>query len=226
MILSFASSKGGVGKSTSCAAVGARLAQRGEQVLIIDLDQNRTLERWGRKADVPGLTVKAIERDDFTAVFRETAAGGNVDHILIDLAGAREATVLKAIARSELVVIPAQASEPDLREALVVVSDIRDVAEEKGAPIPYRVLLTKMHPFRTRVTEFVYGELARHGLPTFRTVMIERAAYKEMFLTGSPPSCTDNAGAGAEISALTTEIEEIVSEARSKAQQQTTAIAG
>src|SRR6195256_3131037 len=212
MIVSFASSNGGVGKSTSCAAVGARLAQRGEQVLIIDLDQNRTLERWGRKANVPGLVVKAIERDDFTNVFRETMLAGETDHILIDLRGAREATVLKAIARSELVVIPAQASEPDLREALVIVSDIRDVAEEKGAPIPYRVLLTKMHPFRTRVTEFVYTELARHGLPIFRTVMIERAAYKEMFLTGSPPSCTDNTGAGAEIAALTAEIEEIVSE--------------
>ena len=150
MIVSFASSKGGVGKSTSCAAVGARFAQRGEQVLIIDLDQNRTLERWGRKANVPGLTVKAIERDDFTNVFRETMLAGEIDHVLIDLAGAREATVLKAIARSELVVIPAQASEPDLREALVIVSDIKDVAEEKGEPIPYRVLLTKMHPFRTR----------------------------------------------------------------------------
>jgi tetratricopeptide (TPR) repeat protein len=78
--------------------------------LIIDLDQNRTLERWGRKANIPGLTVKAIERDDFTNVFRETTVAGEIDHILIDLAGAREATVLKAIARSELVIIPAQAS--------------------------------------------------------------------------------------------------------------------
>jgi len=216
MIVSFASSKGGVGKSTSCAAVGARLAQRGEQVLIIDLDQNRTLERWGRKANIPGLAVRAIDRDDFTKVFRETADAGEIDHILIDLAGAREATVLKAIARSELVVIPAQASEPDLREALVIVSDIKDVAEETGRSIPYRVLLTKMHPFRTRVTEFVYTELARHGLPIFRTVMIERAAYKEMFLTGTPPGLSDNVGAGAEMAALTAEIEEIISEAQSK----------
>lgn len=226
MIVSFASSKGGVGKSTSCAAIGARLAQRGETVLIIDLDQNRTLERWGRKANVPGLTVKSIERDDFTNVFRETTLAGDVDHILIDLAGAREATVLKAIARSELVIIPAQASEPDLREALVIVSDIRDVAEEKGAPIAYRVLLTKMHPFRTRVTEFVYNELARHGLPIFRTVMIERAAYKEMFLTGAPPSASDTAGAGAEMSALTSEIEQIIEEAQTKGAQQTAAKAG
>ena len=44
--------------------------------------------------------------------------------------------VLKAIARSDLVVIPAQASEPDLREALVGVADVKDVSEEKGRRFP------------------------------------------------------------------------------------------
>jgi len=226
MIISFASSKGGVGKSTSCAAVGARLAQRGEQVLILDLDQNGTLARWGRKASIPGLTVKAIERDDLHHMFRETVMAGEVDHILIDLAGAREATGLKAIARSELVIIPAQASEPDLREALVVVSDIRDVAEEKGSPIEYRVLLTKMYPLRTRVADFVYQELARHGLPIFRTVLVERAAYREMFLTGAPPSATDLSGAGGEIGALVTEIETIVKERQGAVSPATAVSAG
>src|ERR1700716_1172592 len=123
MIISFASSKGGVGKSTSCAAIGARLAQRGEQVLIIDLDQNKTLDRWGRKANVPGLRVEAIQSDDFTNMFRETVLAGEIDHIFVDLAGAREATMMKAIARSELVVIPAQASEPDLREVCIGAGD-------------------------------------------------------------------------------------------------------
>ena len=211
MIVSFASSKGGVGKSTICAAIGARLAQRGEQALILDLDQNRTVERWGRKTKISGLTIKAIERDSFTTIFREALVIDPPDHVLIDLAGAREATVLKAIARSDLVVIPAQASEPDLREALVVVSDIRDVSEDKRAPIPYRLLLTKMPSLRTRVTEFAYQELARHGLPIFRTVMVERVAYKEMFLTGQPPDPTG--GAGLEVAALTTEMEEIVNAA-------------
>ncbi len=214
MIISFASSKGGVGKSTICAAIGARLAQRGEEVLILDLDQNRTVERWGRKAKITGLTVKAIERDSFTTVIREAALSNSTDHILIDLAGAREATVLKAIARSDLVVIPAQASEPDLREALVVVSDIKDVAEEKGGSIPYRLLLTKMPALRTRVTDFAYEELARQGLPIFRTVMVERVAYREMFLTGFPPDPAT--GAGGEIAALTTEMEEIVKAAQAQ----------
>ena len=208
MIIAFASSKGGVGKSTTCAAIGARLAQRGEVVLVLDLDQNRTLERWGRKAKITGLTVQALDRDEFTTVFREVVAAGLADHILIDLAGSREATVLKAIARSDLVVIPAQASEPDLREALVVVSDIKDVAEEKGTTIPYRLLLTKMPSLRTRVTDFAYQEVARHALPVFRTVMVERVAYKEMFLTGTPPDPTS--GAGLEVAALATEMDDII----------------
>jgi len=224
MIVSFASSKGGVGRSTTCAAIGARLAMRGEQVLIIDLDQNRTLERWGRKANVPGLTVLATDRDTFTSLFRERQLAGNTDHILIDLPGAREATALKAIARSDLVVIPAQASEPDLREALVVASDVRDVAEEKGAAIPYRLLLTKMSPLRTRVTDFVYQELTRHGLPVFRTVLVERVAYKEMFLTGAPPATTDRGGAGAEVGALADEMEAIINEVRGASAAQ--AVAG
>jgi len=225
MIVTFASSKGGVGKSTACAAIGSRLAMCGEQVLIIDLDQNKTVERWGRKAKIPGLTVRAIDRDNFTTVFRDTVAAGEIDHILIDLAGAREATALKAIARSDLVVIPAQASEPDLREALVIAADVRDVAEEKGAPIPYRLLLTKMSPLRTRVTDFVYQELERHGLPIFRTVMGERTAYREMFLTGIPPAPSDK-GAGAEVGALAMEIEAVVNESKAEIQQKRVAGAG
>ena len=53
-----------------------------------------------------------------------------------------------------------------------------------------------------------YQELARHGLPVFRTTMVERVAYKEMFLTGTPPEPTS--GAGVEVAALATEMEEII----------------
>ena len=146
MILTFASSKGGVGKSTTCAAIASALALDGARVLLIDLDQNRTLDRWARKAPIDGLTVSAIEPQKFGAFFRDQEASGEFDHICIDLPGSREVTLFKALARSDLVVIPAQASEPDLREALVVVSDIRDVGETTGRAIPYRLLLTKVYP--------------------------------------------------------------------------------
>lgn len=211
MIISFASSKGGVGKSTTCAAIAAELALTGSRVLLIDLDQNRTLDRWARKAPIIGLTVEAIESKAFGDYFRKQASSGEFDHICIDLPGTRETTMFKVLARSDLVVIPAQASEPDLREALVVVSDIRDVREETDRTIPYRLLLTKVFPLRSRVTDFAYQQMEHHGLPLFRTALVERSAYKEMFLNGDPPTMVEREkGAGAEVQALLAEIRAIV----------------
>lgn len=210
MILTFASSKGGVGKSTACACIAAELALQGSRVLLIDLDQNRTLDRWARKAPIDGLDVTPVAPQKFGTFFREQEQSGGYDHICIDLPGNREITLFKALARSDLVIIPAQASEPDLREALVVVSDIRDVNETTARTIPYRLLLTKVFPLRTRVTDFVYTELERKGLPLFRTAMVERAAYREMFLTGEPPTRGEaGKGAAAEVQALLAEIHAI-----------------
>jgi chromosome partitioning protein len=214
MILTFASSKGGVGKSTTCACIASALALEGQRVLLIDLDQNRTLDRWARKAPIAGLTVTAIDPQKFGGFFRDAEASGSYDHICIDLPGSREVTLFKALARSDLVIIPAQASEPDLREALVVVGDIRDVNETTNRAIPYRLLLTKVYPLRTRVTDFAYQELARHGLPLFRTALVERSAYREMFLNGQPPTVTEREkGAGLEVLTLLAEIRAIVEEA-------------
>ena len=215
MILVFASSKGGVGKSTICAALGAALAERGDRVLILDLDQSRTVERWHRNAIansnvVDGLTVEAVPAAQFTDRMRDLGAGETYDHILIDLAGAREVTLFKAIARADLVIIPAQASAPDIREALVIVGDVRDIEETAGRKIPYRLLLTKMGPLRTRVSDFAYNELARLGLPLLSAIG-ERTAYREMFLSGDPPTRIDpNSGAGAEILDLLARIEATV----------------
>lgn len=210
MIITFASSKGGAGKSTTCAAIASALALEGAPVLLIDLDQNRTLKRWSLKAPIDGLTVEAIANEHFGEAFREREASGDYDHICLDLPGAREMTLFKALGRSDLVVIPAQASEPDLREALVVIRDIRDIVETTGRPIPYRLLLTKVFPLRSRVTDFAYQEMERNGAPLFRTALVERSAYREMFLSGKPPTLLEpGKGAGLEIAALLAEIKAI-----------------
>lgn len=218
MILVFASSKGGVGKSTACAAIGAALALRGERVLIVDLDPNQTLARWGKKVKTKGLSIEAVPPTDFTSYLSRQVSSGQFEHILVDLMGSREATMLKALARADLVIIPAQTSEPDLREALVVIGDVRDMAETRGGPIPFRVLLTKLYPLRTRVTDFAYGELARLNLPYFKTTLVERTAYREMLLSGEPASRIEpKKGAGAEIGALIKEIEAVLAKTASPA---------
>ncbi len=216
MILSFASSKGGVGKSTTCAALAAKLAQDGDRVLVLDLDLNQTVARWAKKAAMPGLNALAVPAGDFRKVLREKKGG--YDHVLIDLAGTRELTILKAMAQSDLVIVPAQASEPDLREALVIADDVADVIEDGATHLQYRVLLTKLFPLPTRVTLFAHREIKRHGLARFTTGLVERAIYREMFLTGKAPSVAEPKGKAAkEIQALLDEILDVVAAQKGRA---------
>ena len=216
MILSFASSKGGVGKSTTCAALAAKLAQDGDRVLVLDLDLNQTVARWAKKAQMPELDALAVPPNAFRQTLREKRGG--YDHVLIDLAGTREITVLKAMAQSDLVIVPAQASEPDLREALVIADDVADVIEDGAANLKYRVLLTKLFPLPTRVTLFAHREIKRHGLARFKTGLVERAVYREMFLTGKAPSVADpNGKAAREIDGLWEEIVDVVAGQKGRA---------
>ena len=215
MIITFASSKGGVGKSTTCACIAAALAARGEETLILDLDQNRTLATWSKTARaantaLPHLTIVAPNPADLTQVLREN--GSAYRHILIDLPGTREVTLMKALARSDIVIIPAQPSQPDLREACVIIKDLEDVCETRGVRIPYGLLLTKVHPRPTRVTEHISSEIARLKLQRFTTHLVERSSYKELFLHGQTPLTTEPGKGGREITDLLCEMEQRLAE--------------
>ncbi|MEL6767226.1 MAG: ParA family protein [Pseudomonadota bacterium] len=245
MQIVFASSKGGVGKSTSCAAIAALLAGRGEGVAVLDLDQNRTLDAWGQASGVarlapdaslvdagigtametgmgpgtgagdgaptlPGLAIGAVAADDFADAFRAARAAG-WPHVFVDLPGIREVTLMKAVAKADLVVIPAQHSEPDIRQAMTIARDIRDIEETLGRAIPHAVLFTKVRPLRTRLDRFVEAELDRSGLPRFATPLVDRIAYKEMFLDAVAPHAKEpDRGAGPELAALVAEMEAMI----------------
>jgi len=211
MIIVFASSKGGVGKSTTCAALGSYLAGCGQRVHIMDLDQNQTLAVWSERGQVDNLTVAAVPPEQFSEHFRQ-AGQEDVDHIFIDLAGVREITLMKAIGKADLVIIPAQHSEPDVRQAMMIVSDIQDIEETLARPVPYRVLFTKVRPLRTKLDQFIEEELAREKIARFETILVDRISYKEMFLNGVPAHVKERErGAGAELAALAAEIEDILS---------------
>ena len=213
MIIVFASSKGGVGKSTTCAALGAFLAGRGERVHVMDLDQNQTLAVWAERGRIENLDVAAVPPEDFTERFRAAGQGG-YDHIFIDLAGMREITLMKAIGKADLVIVPAQHSEPDVRQAMTIVGDIADIEETLGRPVPYRLLFTKTRPLRTRLDQFIEEELAREGIARFDVQLVDRISYKEMFLNGVPAHHKErDRGAGLELARLAAEIEAILAPA-------------
>ena len=191
-IMTFASSKGGVGKSTSCAAIAGALAARGFKIIVLDLDQNQTLFRWFSKhlsvADF--VTVKAVAPERFKSVLDQTQGEG-ADFILVDVAGAYEATIIKAIAASDLVITPSKLSEPDLREAAKILSEVQAFNDQFGSTIRHRLLINEAESLDPHYQRHALAEVDGSALVRFDQLMMRRAPYREIFISGHPPHQAD-----------------------------------
>ena len=212
MNLTFASSKGGVGKTTSCASLGALLAHQGEPTLIFDLDPNQPLARWAEMARIDNLTVHAVKESGFKAAYKECVADNAHRHILIDLPGLDQGLNLKAVSVAHLVIIPAHLSELDLFEAARMVDRIDDVSEVSGRDIPYRLLYTQVRALGpTHAQRFLLEQMLDAGHKRLRSELVQRNVYVEMFINGVPPFQVEvERGAGPELSTLLAEIEETI----------------
>lgn len=147
MIITFASSKGGVGKSTSCASLAGCYAHSGQRVHVIDLDGNRCVSRWlaDEKTRPVNLTVSAPDTQILTEHLQETARHYAPDTILIDIAGSYEQALTIAIARAHLTIIPASTSEAEIFEAARVARHIQTIFAAFGKIPLYRLLARRMH---------------------------------------------------------------------------------
>ena len=193
MIISFASSKGGVGKSTTCVALAGSYAKAGSRVHVMDLDANRTASRWlsDDKARPENLTVSAPDPHLLTEHLQEAARHYAPDMILIDVAGSYERALTVAIARAHLTIIPAAPTEADIYEAARIAGHIQTMYAAFDKVPLFRVLATRVAPLVTHAQTHAFREIARLKLPLLRTIIPQRTAYEEIGLSGLPPHFAD-----------------------------------
>lgn len=189
-VISAANPKGGAGKSTSTLVLSTYLAHAaGASVCVIDADPNQPISDWrenGRSRST--ITVLGGAREDTIMNMIDDAAAKH-QFVFVDLEGTASLLVTRAMAFSDLVIVPMQASAVDGRQAARAVDAVR--REEKMMQrsnserrLPYRVLLTRTCapgapiPSSQRRLE---KELATNGVERFRTTIVERQAYKAMF---------------------------------------------
>ncbi len=190
--ISFASSKGGAGKSTSAVLLGTELAARGAAVTIIDADPNQPVTRWSRKPGCPsklnvigGVTEETLI-DTIDAAARQTA------FVIVDLEGTATLMVAQAMSRADLVIIPTKGSELDAIEAIKVIKFIGRQEKVYNKPIPFAVLFTQTNPaVRPRTLKSLEQDMLQQGIPLFGTALHERDAFRAIFSFGGTLSGLD-----------------------------------
>ncbi len=206
--VSIASDKGGVSKTTSAILFASELALDGYRVTLIDADLNQQAVAFGRKSAIEGLTVVGeVREDNILALLRK--AEGESEVVIVDLPGGSSTLALKALHRSHFVLVPSQASLPDIRAAMKTVAQIDDAQELARSSIARAIFWTRVLPgFESRSARHVRESVEGEGqVPILKTALMERAAFREIHITGTVPRQIDAKGnAATNVTAFTAEL--------------------
>lgn len=209
--ISFASPKGGVGKSTSCLAIAGALLAAGEKVRIIDFDQTETIWRWystsAHAQGISNLTVEKGPTEDMGSYIKHLWTSAT-DYVLIDLAGSLSDLTLMVAAFATLTITPAKVSEPDIIEANKMARNLHAVAKRIRKPINHFILLNEVPSSISRDEVDLIQQVDDSNLRRFATLIHRRAAYSKSFSRGTLPHFADapDRKALAEIDSLMHEI--------------------
>lgn len=184
MIITIASFKGGVGKTTSAVHLAAYLQQKGS-TLLIDGDPNRSATAWSKRGE--GLPFEII--DERSAPYRLTQ--GKPDHIIIDTQARPAHEDLENLVRGDLLILPTTPDALSLDALMQTISELRSLSVDK-----FRILLTNVPPKPRRTGDQAREMIEDQGLPIFQNQIRRFACYETAALQGCLVSQTKDRNAG------------------------------
>lgn len=167
MIVTVASFKGGVGKTTSAIHLAAYFSRRGSTVLV-DGDPNRSSTSWASRGRPP---FKVVGEHQIAIYARQC------EHLIIDTKARPEPQDLKALAEGcDFLVLPCTPDPFSLDALMMTIEALQTLGADQ-----YRILLTIVPPRPQPDGENARRAISAARLPVFqaevrRTVAFQRAA--------------------------------------------------
>jgi chromosome partitioning protein len=170
VIITVASFKGGVGKTTTAIHLACFFASQGK-TLLVDGDPNHSASGWSKRGKLPFKVVSLMQAPMHSRDY---------EHVVIDTAARPSREDLQALADGcNLLILPTTPDALSMDALLQTVDLLHTLGSDR-----YRILLTIIPP-KPRKT----GDLAREamqGLPLFTQGIRRFAAYEKAALEGRP----------------------------------------
>src|SRR5262245_26851500 len=170
MIVTVASFKGGVGKSTTAVHLAAYLHDKAP-TLLIDGDPNRSITAWARRGALPCPVIDERQAAKFAR---------DAEHIVIDTQARPSREDLDALAGGcDLLVIPSTPDALALDALMLTAAALGELGAER-----FKVLLTIVPPRPSRDAEEARTAIVEAGLPLFDGEVRRAAAFQKAALQG------------------------------------------
>lgn len=172
MILTVASFKGGVGKTTTAVHLAAFL-QKQAPTLLIDGDPNRSASGWSKRGALP---FKVVDERQATRYVRE------FEHVVIDTAARPTREDLEALADGcDGLVLPSTPDALALDALMQTIEALQALGSDK-----FKILLTMIPPRPSRDGEEARDILEQAHLPVFKAQIRRLVAFQKAALAGVP----------------------------------------
>ncbi len=177
-VIAFASSKGGVGKTTIATVLISELAQQAT-VTLIDVDPNQHSAKWAKKEGCPP-NITLVENSTEESIIDDIDdAQSKSAFVLVDLEGTASMAVASAVSRADLVLIPCQGSQDDADEAVITIKMINRQSKVLNRKIRFAVAMTRTSPALTpRTLKDILEQFQAAGITVLESSLIEREAFK------------------------------------------------
>jgi chromosome partitioning protein len=202
-VITLLTPKGGTGKSTLARSLAGHWMSVGHKPALVDADPQQTLAgSYNPDGPMGGIPIVAEPEERVAEVIEELRHKHRP--VIVDTAGFRNRTAVRALIETDLVIIPLKPAREDLEGAVAafgLIQEINDTPERAGRPILATMVLTMTMP-NTVISRHVRDQITQAGYPLLKAEMANRVAYPETGIDGLSPSVVAPEGAAARDIAL------------------------